>query len=177
MLRRMARRVTREQTVDLLGRLRARMDNLTIRTTFITGFPGETDEQFDELVDFTREQKFEHMGVFTYSLEPDTPAAALPGHLDEEIKQQRRERLMAEQQQIAFDRANKQIGQTLDVILDIPVPEEEGAWIGRSASDAPDVDACVYVSGENLAEGQIVACEIVATKGYDLIGAAVEVPR
>ena len=177
MLRRMARRVNRDETVALLDRLRSRIEGLTIRTTFITGFPGETDEQFDELVDFVREQQFERLGVFTYSLEPDTPAAALPGHLSEEVKRQRRERLMAEQQQIAFARAEKQIGRTLDVLLDVPVPDEAGAWIGRSAADAPDVDACVFVSGENLEAGQIVGCEIVATKGYDLIGAAVEVPR
>ena len=177
MLRRMARRVNRDETVALLDRLRSRIDNLVLRTTFITGFPGETDEQFEELVEFTQQQRFERMGVFTYSLEPDTPAAALPGHLSEEVKQERRERLMAVQQEIAFEQAAEQQGRTIDVLIDARVPGEDTAWIGRSVADAPDVDACVYVSGENLAAGQIVACEIVATKEYDLIGAAVGKPR
>ena len=93
-----------------------------LRTTFITGFPGETDEQFEELVEFVGEQRFERMGVFTYSFEPDTPAARLPDHLPEEVKAARRERLMAVQQEIAFAWNERQVGRELDVLIDRPLP-------------------------------------------------------
>jgi ribosomal protein S12 methylthiotransferase len=175
MLRRMARRVTRSETEELLGKLRSRIKNLTIRTTFITGFPGETDEQFDELAEFIRQQRFERMGVFTYSLEPDTPAAALPNHLPDEVKEQRRVRLMEIQQQIAFEQCQAQIGREVDVILDQAVPGEKNVFVGRSAADAPDVDGLVFVTGDRqkLKVGQIVPTQIVATQEYDLVGAAV----
>jgi ribosomal protein S12 methylthiotransferase len=177
MLRRMQRRVNRHETEELLAKLRARIANLVLRTTFITGFPGETDEEFDELADFVSEQKFERLGVFTYSFEPDTPAARLPDHLDESVKNARRDRLMAVQQEIAFAWNTAHVGRRLDVLLDVPVPGEKNAWIGRSYADAPDVDGAVYVTGKKLRAGQIVPCEIVATKEYDLVGAAVGSPR
>jgi len=173
MLRRMQRRVKREETEALLGKLRSAIPNLVMRTTFITGFPGETDAQFEELVEFVRQQQFERLGVFTYSLEPDTPAAKLDGHLPDELKEERRERLMAEQQEIAFAWNDRQLGRRLDVLIDSQVPEEPGAFIGRSYADAPDIDGVVYVTGKKLKAGQIVPCEIVASQGYDLIGAAV----
>jgi ribosomal protein S12 methylthiotransferase len=112
------------------------------------------------------------MGVFTYSLEPDTPAARLPDHVPEDVKNERRERLMAEQQAIAFTWNDRQIGRQLDVILDSAVPGEKNAFIGRSHADAPDVDGVVYVSGEKLRVGAIVPCEIVGTAEYDLVAAA-----
>jgi ribosomal protein S12 methylthiotransferase len=177
MLRRMQRRVTRQETIDLIGRLRARIPGVALRTTFITGFPGETDEQFEELVEFVRQARFERIGVFTYSNEPDTPSARLPDHLDEETKQARRNRLMESQQQIAFEYNQAQLGQTREVLIDAAVPGEKRAWIGRTQHDAPDIDSVVYVSGKNLKPGQFVDCEIVATKEYDLIGAAVGKPR
>ncbi len=177
MLRRMQRRVTREQTEDLLRRMRAAAPDLVLRTTFITGFPGETEEQFEELAEFVAQQRFERMGVFTYSLEPDTPAAKLPGHLDESVKQARLERLMSVQQAIAFEYNEKQIGRQVDCILDCGVPEEPTAWVGRTKANAPDIDSVVYVTGEGLQPGQIVKCEIVASQGYDLIGVAVDEPR
>jgi ribosomal protein S12 methylthiotransferase len=173
MLKRMQRRVNRAETESLLAKLRERIPKLTMRTTFITGFPGETDADFAELVDFVRAQKFERMGVFTYSFEPDTPAAKLPDHLPEEVKNERRERLMSEQQQIAFAWNDRQIGRHVDVILDTAVPGEKNAFVGRSHADAPDVDGVVYVSGENLRVGAIVPCEIVGTAEYDLVAAAV----
>jgi ribosomal protein S12 methylthiotransferase len=177
MLRRMQRRVNRAETVDLLGKLRQRIPNLVMRTTFITGFPGETDEQFAELEEFVVNQRFERVGVFTYSFEPDTPAARLPDHLPEEVKEDRRERLMAAQQQVAFDWNQRQIGRQWDVLLDSPVPDEKNAWIGRAYADAPDVDGGVYVTGRKLKAGQIVPCEIVATSEYDLVAVAVGTPR
>jgi ribosomal protein S12 methylthiotransferase len=172
MLRRMQRRVNRADTVTLLEKLRARVPNLVMRTTFITGFPGETEEQFAELSDFVAEQQFERLGVFTYSYEPDTPAARLPDHVPDEVKEDRRGRLMAVQQEVAFRWNAAQIGRQFDVLLDGPVPGERNAWIGRAYADAPDVDGVVYVTGKNLAAGRIVPCEIVASREYDLIGAA-----
>ncbi len=177
MLRRMQRRVPRDATETLLAKLRERIKNLVMRTTFITGFPGETDEQFEELVDFVRAQRFERLGVFSYSFEPDTPAARLPDHLPEEVKEARRERLMAVQQEVAFAWNQAQIGRQVDVLIDRGVPGEKQAWIGRGHADAPDVDGVVYVTGQNLRSGKIVRCEIVATSDYDLVGVAVGKPR
>src|SRR5437016_5463350 len=174
-----------------------------MRTTFIVGFPGETEEQFQELDEFVRAQPFERMGVFTYSYEADTPSARLSDHLPEEAKEKRRERLMASQQAVAFAYNERQIGRRHDVMIDRPVADDEGAtaddegatgpanekrrgerrsgtgrangtraWIGRTYADAPDIDGVVYVTGRNLRPGQIVPCEIVASKGYDLVAAA-----
>jgi ribosomal protein S12 methylthiotransferase len=139
----------------------------------ITGFPGETDEQFDELVEFTQKHRFERLGVFTYSLEPDTPAAQLPEHLDELVKQARREELMRVQQEVAFDWNRRQVGKRIDVLIDAPWPDEPDVWIGRSYADAPDVDPIVVVTGDDLEPGKMVPCEIVASQNYDLIAAAV----
>lgn len=172
MLRRMARRVTRAETEVLLGKMRKAMPDLVLRTTFITGFPGETEEEYLELEEFVRQQKFERMGVFTYSLEPDTPAARLPGHLPDEVKEDRRERLMKVQQDIAFAWNEAQVGERREVLIDSPVEGERDVWVGRTVADAPDVDSVVIVSGKKLAAGKIVPCEIVATQGYDLVAAA-----
>jgi ribosomal protein S12 methylthiotransferase len=177
MLRRMQRRVNRAETETLLDKLRAAIPNLVMRTTFITGFPGETDEQFDELVEFARQHRFERLGVFTYSYEADTPSAKLPDHLPEEVKEDRRQRLMAMQQRIAFDWNARQIGRRLDVLIDAPLPGEPNVWLGRSYADAPDVDGAVYVTGDGLAAGRIVPCEIVASREYDLVAAPCGPPR
>jgi ribosomal protein S12 methylthiotransferase len=171
-LKRMQRRVNRSQIEKLLAKLRESIPNLVLRTTWITGFPGETDEQFEDLVDFTRQQRFERLGVFTYSYEPDTPAARLDGHLPESIKQQRRDELMAVQQEIVFARNNSQVGMRREVLIDAPVAGEKRASIARTYADAPEIDQVVYVTGKNLQAGQFVPCEIVAAEGYDLIGVA-----
>jgi len=172
MLKRMQRRVNRAATEELLGKLRDRVPDLILRTTMITGFPGETDEEFAELLEFVQRERFERLGVFTYSLEPDTPAARLPQHLDEELKEHRRGELMAVQQQVAFEFAEAQVGTNQPVLIDSPLPDEANVWLGRTIADAPDVDCVVYVSGDNLSAGQIVDCEIVARSDYDLVGAA-----
>jgi ribosomal protein S12 methylthiotransferase len=177
MLRRMQRRVNRHDTIELLDKLRVRIPNLVMRSTMITGFPGETDAEFEEVEHFVAEQKFERLGVFTYSFEPDTPAARLPDQLPEEVKNERRDRLMEVQQEVAFEWNDAQVGRRLDVLIDSAVPDEENAWIGRSYADAPDVDGVVYVTGENLRVGSIVPCEVVATSEYDLVAAAVGKPR
>jgi ribosomal protein S12 methylthiotransferase len=175
MLRRMSRRVTGGETRDLITRLRSGIPNLTLRTTFITGFPGETGEQFAELEDFVRTEKFDRMGAFTYSFEPDTPAASLPDHLPEGVKESRQARLMAAQQEVSAAWSKAQVGKRLDVILDQPVPKEKNVWVGRSHADAPDVDGLVFVTGgqKKLSAGDIVPCEIVASQKYDLVGLAV----
>lgn len=178
MLRRMARRVTRPDTEALLEKLRSRIPNLNLRTTFITGFPGETEEDFEELLAFARKWRFERMGVFTYSFEPDTPAANLPNHLSEEVKESRQARLMEVQQEHAFAWNQAQIGKIIPVILDQPVEGEKNVWIGRSQADAPDVDGLVFVTGDRikLKAGDIVPVEIVATQDYDLVGLAADKP-
>jgi ribosomal protein S12 methylthiotransferase len=176
MLRRMQRRVDRRATEQLLAKLRQRIPDLVMRTTFITGFPGETDQQFDELVEFVRQQRFQRLGVFTYSFEPDTPAARLPDHLPEEVKQQRRDRLMEVQQQIAFEWNAAQVGRTLEVLIDAPVAGEQDVWVGRSYADAPDIDGLVYVTGAGLQAGDLVPCEVVTYKDYDLVATPVDHP-
>jgi ribosomal protein S12 methylthiotransferase len=177
MLKRMQRRVNRADTEELLAKLRSRIPDLVLRTTCITGFPGETDAEFEELLEFVAEQKFQRLGVFTYSFEPDTPAARLPDQLPEEVKNQRRERLMEVQQQVAFEWNESQIGRKLDVLIDAAVPDQKNAWIGRSYADAPDVDGVVYVTGKKLRVGAIVPCEIVARTDYDLAAAAIGAAR
>lgn len=167
-LKRMQRRVDRAQTEELLGKLRETVPNLVLRTTFITGFPGETDEQFDELRDFVQQTRFERMGVFTYSLEPGTPAEKLDGHLPEDVKAARRDELMAVQQEIAFEFGDSLIGYELDVLIDEPV--EDGVWVGRSYADAPEIDGVVYVQGESLSAGEFVPVEITGRDEYDWLG-------
>src|SRR5580692_1899019 len=159
-LRRMQRRVNRAQTVELLEKLRERIANVVIRTTFIVGFPGETDEQFAELADFVQEAQFERLGVFTYSLEPETPAVKLDGHLPEPVKTERRETLMALQQPIAFELAESLVGYELDVLIDEQA--EGGGFIGRTFADAPEIDACVRVQASDLPIGEFSPVEITA---------------
>ena len=174
-LKRMQRRVNRAATEELLGKLRGAIPELVLRTTFITGFPGETRPQFEELLDFTRTWRFERVGVFPYSLETDTPSARLDGHLPEEEKAARRDELMALQQGIAHDHARRQVGRIKDVIIDGPSAEREDVWLGRTTADAPDIDCLAYVTAPGSGPsrpltGRIIPVEIVAAAGYDLAG-------
>jgi len=168
MLKRMQRRVKQDETVTLIEKLRANVPNLVLRTTFITGFPGETDDQFDELRQFVVDSQFQRMGVFTYSLEPGTPAEKLDGHLPDDVKEARRDELMEVQQQIAFDFGETLVGYELDAIIDSQV--EEGLFLGRTFADAPEIDGNIYVSGEGIEVGQMVPVEIVESREYDLVG-------
>ena len=179
MLRRMSRRVTRDETETLIDELRSGIPNLTLRTTFITGFPGETDSAFEELADFVRQQRFQRLGVFTYSHEESTPSAQLKDHLPEHVKQQRRDALMQIQQQVAYDWAAAQIGSRQDVILDRRLEDEENVWVGRTVADAPDVDAVALVSEDQqaLRAGALVECEVVTHHDYDLVAIATGPPR
>ena len=139
--------------------------------------PGESEEQFEDLKKFVVQRRFERLGVFAYSCEPDTPAARLPDQVPAKVADSRRDRLLAAQQKVAFAWNRSQVGRRLDILLDRDIPGQPNAFIGRSYADAPEVDGVVYVTGESLQPGQIVPCEIVAAKDYDLIGVAVDTPR
>jgi ribosomal protein S12 methylthiotransferase len=135
-----------------------------------TGFPGETEEQFAELLDFVVRRRFERLGVFAFCPEPGTPAEELDGGISDEVKQSRRDRLMAAQQEIAFAWNAAQVGRRLDVMIDRRVVQQPHAYVGRTYADAPEIDGQIYVTGAELSPGQIVSCEVVAAEGYDLVG-------
>ncbi|NQT37480.1 MAG: 30S ribosomal protein S12 methylthiotransferase RimO [Planctomycetes bacterium] len=176
-LRQMRRPVNAARTERLIEQLRQRIDRLVLRTSLIAGFPGETEAQFERLLEFVRQQRFERLGAFAYSPEEGTAAAGLEGQLPETVRRERRDRILAVQQEIAFDWARSQVGRTFDVIVDRCIDGEKDAYQGRTHADAPDIDPVVYVTGENLAPGCIVPCEIVMARGYDLVAAAVGNPR
>jgi ribosomal protein S12 methylthiotransferase len=175
-LRRMQRRVTRASTEKLLERLRAAVPGLAMRTTFIVGFPGETDAEFDELCDFARSAKFERAGVFPYSREPGTPADRLGDHLPDEVKMARRDQLMGVQQGVAFAWAAGQVGREVEVIVDGPDPEFANHFQSRGTADAPEIDTTVRVKGKNLRPGDFVKAKVTAADGYDLAARAIGAP-
>ena len=175
-LKRMIRRVDRAATESLLYRLRAKWPDLAIRTTFITGFPGETDAEFEELKRFVADFKFERAGVFPYSLEPGTPAEKLDGHLPEDVKQARVAAIMEVQQQVAFGWAEAQVGREHPVVIDGPDPEFANHFRGRTYADAPEIDCEVRVKGKNLRAGDFVKAKVASADGYDLIARAVGQP-
>jgi len=170
-LRRMGRRVSQADCLALVEKLRKQVPGITIRTTFIVGFPGETDARFNELLGFVRELRFDHMGAFAYSAESGTPAAALPNQVPAEIDEDRLQTLMLAQQQIVFENNEAMIGQTIEVLIDEPT-EEDGVWIGRTQSQAPDVDSVTYVVGDHLKAGQFVQAEVIQTEDYDMLAQA-----
>lgn len=177
MLKRMARRVNRKAMEQILQRLREGIDNLVLRTTFITGFPGETADDFQQLLEFVQQQQFQHLGVFTYSIEEGTPAARLPNRVPAQLASERREQLMAVQQPLAFQWNAARIGGVEQVLIDGPLPGEPGVWLGRTYTDAPDIDGLVYVTEtepDTLSSGVMVDCEMVASRGYDLVAVPVD---
>jgi ribosomal protein S12 methylthiotransferase len=139
------------------------------------GFPGETEAEFEELCDFVRDARFERAGVFPYSLEPGTPAARLPDHLPEEVKLERRDRLMAVQQEVAFAWARAQVGKELEVIVDAPDPEVPGHMLARSYADAPDIDCAVRLKGKGLRPGDLARARVTGADGYDLLARAIRI--
>jgi ribosomal protein S12 methylthiotransferase len=164
----MQRRVNGDQTRELVDKLRQRIPNVVLRTTFITGFPGETDAEFADLRNFVEETRFERMGVFPWSPEPGTPAMKLDGHLPEEVRNERRDELMELQQQIAFDHADSLIGYELDVLIDEII--EPGVAVGRTFADAPEIDSSVIVTGADVSPGDMVPVELMQRDDYDLVG-------
>jgi len=169
-LRRMVRRVDRSATEKLLAKLRKAIPNLAMRTTFIAGFPGETEAEFEELQEFLTEAKFERCGVFPYSLEPGTPAAKLDGHMPEDVKAARVASLMEVQQGVAFAFSQAQVGKELEAIIDGPDPEFANHFQGRTHADSPDIDCAIRVKGKNLRSGDIVRVKVTAADDYDLAG-------
>ena len=175
MLRRMSRRVNRADTISTINRLRDGIDSLTLRTTLITGFPGETDEEFNELLDFVQETQFDRLGAFTYSYEEMTPSAKMDEHIAEEVKVSRMDSIMSAQRDIMQQLNQDKVGTKQRVIIDRPVPDENNAYQGRSQADAPDIDGTVFVTSHDveLSPGDIVDVEVVAVTGYDLVGITV----
>lgn len=179
LLKKMNRRVDKAQTEDLLAKLREEIPGLVLRTSLIVGFPGETDAAYQELVDFVEKWKFERAGVFEFSAEPGTPAAAMDGQVPDEIKRRRLERICAKQERISRRFARSFIGRTVDVMLDSRGVSDGGTTmrnvcVGRTYAEAPDVDPLVYVTGRDLEVGSIVRCEIVDAQGLDLIAVPVD---
>ncbi|MBN9518034.1 30S ribosomal protein S12 methylthiotransferase RimO [bacterium] len=175
-LRRMVRRVDRDATEKLLERLRKNLPDLALRTTFIVGFPGETDAEYEELRRFVTDIKFERLGVFPYSPEPDTPAAKLDGHLPDDVKAARVAGVMEAQQAVAFGWAAAQVGRDHPVVIDGPDPEFASHFRGRTYADSPDIDCAVRVKGKGLRAGDFVRVKVTAADGYDLAGRAVGKP-
>ena len=167
-LKAMNRRGDRESLLALFRKMRETIPGVVLRTTLIAGFPGETEEEFEELCRFVKEAKFERLGCFAYSIEEDTPAALLDGQLDEEEKRRRAEIIMQEQVDVAFEFSNSCIGKTLEVAVE-GYDRVRGMSYGRSYMDAPDIDTRVYFDGKCLT-GSFVSVIIEGTDGYDLIG-------
>ena len=172
-LARMKRKVTRDLTVTLLDKLRDRVPNIAIRTTFIAGSPGETEAEHQELVEFVREGRFEHMGVFPYSPEPGTPMGRRTDQIDDETKARRVEDLMLAQQAVVFARNAKRVGETMEVLIDAEhgvADDGQRLYVARTRGQAPDIDSAVYVaSKEPLHAGQILDVKVTDFQHYDLI--------
>lgn len=167
MLRKMQRGVTKKQTKDLLRKMRERIPYLTLRTTFIVGFPGETEEDFAELCEFVEQTRFDCMGVFTYSDEETAAASKLKDKISTEEKERRREKIMLLQQRIAFEKNEKRIGDTMEVLIDGPA--QTAGWTeARSTREAPDIDGLILIKG-NIKPGRFLQVEITQSRGYDLV--------
>jgi ribosomal protein S12 methylthiotransferase len=166
-LKAMGRRVTRRQTERLLERIRRRIPNVALRSTFMVGFPGETEAEFEELLEFVRSFRFAAAAAFRFSCEPGTAAARLPGQLPESVKQERYQRFMLTQQEVALAEARRMIGQELEVLID-GLSDRPGMWLGRHAGQAPEVDSVTRVSGR-LRAGALVRVRCTGSVDYDLL--------
>lgn len=173
-LRRMGRRTTRADLEQIVTHLREEIPDIVLRTTLIAGFPGETEEQHQEVMEFIDEMEFDRLGVFTYSQEEDTPAASMPGQIDEETKLNWQEELMELQQEIAFDRAEERTGSVVTAMIEGKVADED-AYVARTYGDAPNVDGLLFVqTTEELNSGDFVRVRITGAVEYDLIGELTE---
>lgn len=169
-LRRMGRRTSKQQLTEVIHKLREEIPDITLRTTLITGFPGETDAQHEELMEFIDEMEFERLGVFTYSPEEDTPAAVMPDQIPEEKKADRQAELMELQQDIVFEQADAMVGRKVLVMIEGKVADED-AYVGRTYKDAPGVDGLIFINTEEeLMSGDFAMAEVTAALEYDLIG-------
>jgi len=173
-LTRMHRRGSKKEILDLLEKLRSRIPGVTVRTTFIAGLPGETEEEFEELCKFVSDQAFERLGCFAYSTEEDTPAAEMPDQVDEEVRRKRADIIMELQMGIAAEISRSLEGSVIEVLCE-GWDEEASCWVGRSQMDAPDIDTKVYFNGDKkLRPGDYVLVEITGSDGYDAVGEQVE---
>lgn len=169
-LKRMGRRTSKQELIDIVGKLRKEIPDIVLRTTLITGFPGEAEEDHEELKEFVDEMEFDRLGVFTYSPEENTPAAEMADQVPEEVKEERRDELMELQQEISYDRGQDRIGQELLVMIEGKVADES-AYIGRTYGDAPKVDGYIFVqTGELLMTGDFAKVRVTGALEYDLIG-------
>lgn len=169
-LKRMGRRTSKAQLVEIIGRLRQEIPDITLRTTLITGFPGETKEQHEELMEFVDEMEFERLGVFTYSQEEDTPAAGFEDQVEEEVKEDRQAEIMELQQEIVFEQVESMIGREVLVMIEGKVADEN-AYVGRTYRDAPNVDGLIFVNTEEeLMSGDFARVRVTGAAEYDLIG-------
>ena len=170
-LKRMGRKTTKDDLVQLIGALRKAMPDIVLRTTLITGFPGETEEDHHEVLDFIDEMEFDRLGVLTYSREDGTPAASMPDQIDEETKAARKDRIMELQQEISLDKGENRVGSVMEVVIEGKVADED-AYIARSYADAPGVDGYVFIENvtADLMSGTFVKVYIKAAMEYDLIG-------
>ncbi|MCQ4688190.1 30S ribosomal protein S12 methylthiotransferase RimO [Clostridium sp. SL.3.18] len=169
-LKRMGRRTSKKQLEEIIGRLRREIPDIALRTTLITGFPGETKEQHEELMEFVDEMEFDRLGVFTYSPEEDTPAADMPDQVPEEVKEERQAEIMELQQEIVFDQAEAMIGREVLVMIEGKVADEN-AYVGRTYRDAPNVDGLIFINTEaELMSGDFAKVKVTGALEYDLIG-------
>ena len=169
-LKRMGRRTTRKELTEKVQKLRKEIPDIVLRTTLITGFPGETEEDHETLMEFVDEMEFDRLGVFTYSEEEDTPAASMEGQIPEEVKEERRDALMELQQEVSYDKGTERIGQELLVMIEGKV-SGESAYIARTYGDAPKVDGYIFVqTGELLVTGDFAKVRVTGAMEYDLIG-------
>ena len=173
-LKRMGRRTSKKQLEEIIGRLRREIPDIALRTTLITGFPGETKEQHEELMEFVDEMEFDRLGVFTYSPEEDTPAAGMPDQVPEEVKEERQAEIMELQQEIVFDQAEAMIGREVLVMIEGKVADEN-AYVGRTYKDAPNVDGLIFINTEaELMSGDFARVKVTGALEYDLIGELME---
>ena len=173
-LKRMGRRTSKQELTDIVAKLRREIPDIALRTTLITGFPGETDVDHEEVMQFIDECEFDRLGVFTYSREEDTVAAQMPDQIDEEIKEKYRDELMQLQQEISADRSAAMIGRIVRVMIEGFIPEDN-TYVGRSYIDAPNVDGLVFVECDReLMSGDFIDVKITGSTEYDLIGTIVE---
>ncbi len=173
-LKRMGRRTSKQELTDIVAKLRREIPDIALRTTLITGFPGETDKDHEEVMRFIDECEFDRLGVFTYSREEDTVAAQMPDQIDEEIKEKYRDELMQLQQEISADRSAAMIGRIVRAMIEGFIPEDN-TYVGRSYKDAPNVDGLVFVECDReLMSGDFIDVKITGSTEYDLIGTIVE---
>ena len=167
-LSKMARKTNKESILNVIDKMRIRIKDMTLRTSLIVGFPGETEEDFEELKDFVTEYKLDNLGVFTYSREEDTPAAKMDNQIDEKIKKKRQKEIMSIQKEVSKEIKKESIGKSYEVIID---KESEDYYIGRGRAMAPDIDGLVYINKTiKLELGTIVMVKIKEALEYDLIG-------